>query len=89
MTDILVLILFVLSGAASGWLGVDLLPVDKRAIASFIECLALEAAAPALFAPIEMFETLVILIFLYSYWLKIVKKAALALFACATIDIED
>jgi len=28
MTDILVLILFVLSGAASGWLGVDLLPVD-------------------------------------------------------------
>jgi hypothetical protein len=26
MTDILVLILFVLSGAASGWLGVDLLP---------------------------------------------------------------
>ena len=28
MTDILVLILFVLSGAASGWLGVDLLPID-------------------------------------------------------------
>ena len=28
MTDILVLILFVFSGAASGWLGVDLLPVD-------------------------------------------------------------
>ena len=28
MTDILVLILFILSGAASGWLGVDLLPVD-------------------------------------------------------------
>ena len=28
MSDILVLILFVLSGAASGWLGVDLLPVD-------------------------------------------------------------
>ena len=28
MTDTLVLILFVLSGAASGWLGVDLLPVD-------------------------------------------------------------
>ena len=28
MTDVLVLILFVLSGAASGWLGVDLLPVD-------------------------------------------------------------
>ena len=28
MTDILVLFLFVLSGAASGWLGVDLLPVD-------------------------------------------------------------
>ena len=28
MTDILVLILFVLSGAASGWLGVDILPVD-------------------------------------------------------------
>ena len=28
MTDIIVLILFVLSGAASGWLGVDLLPVD-------------------------------------------------------------
>ena len=28
MTDVLVIILFVLSGAASGWLGVDLLPVD-------------------------------------------------------------
>ena len=29
MTDILVLILFVFSGAASGWLGVDLLPTEQ------------------------------------------------------------
>jgi len=37
MTDILVLILFVLSGAASGWLGVDLLPVDILKQVSNIE----------------------------------------------------
>jgi len=37
MTDILVLVLFVLSGAASGWLGVDLLPVDVLKQVSNIE----------------------------------------------------
>ena len=37
MTDILVLILFVLSGAASGWLGVDLLPIDILKEVSNIE----------------------------------------------------
>jgi len=37
MTDILVLILFVLSGAASGWLGVDLLPIDVLKQVSNVE----------------------------------------------------
>ncbi len=37
MTDILVIILFILSGAASGWLGVDLLPVDNLKQVSNVE----------------------------------------------------
>ena len=37
MTDILVIILFILSGGASGWLGVDLLPVDNLKQVSNIE----------------------------------------------------
>ena len=37
MTDILVIILFILSGGASGWLGVDLLPVDNLRQVSNIE----------------------------------------------------
>ena len=37
MTDILVIILFILSGAASGWLGVDLLPVENLKQVSNIE----------------------------------------------------
>ena len=37
MTDILVIILFILSGGASGWLGVDLLPADNLRQVSNIE----------------------------------------------------
>ena len=49
MTDILVLILFVLSGAASGWLGVDLLPVDVLKKVSNVEGFRIVLAIIGLF----------------------------------------
>ena len=49
MTDILVLILFVLSGAASGWLGVDLLPVDILKQVSNVEGFRIVLAIIGLF----------------------------------------
>lgn len=49
MTDILVLILFVFSGAASGWLGVDLLPVDILKQVSNVEGFRIVLAIIGLF----------------------------------------
>jgi len=49
MTDIIVLILFVLSGAASGWLGVDLLPVDILKQVSNVEGFRIVLAIIGLF----------------------------------------
>ncbi len=49
MTDILVLILFVLSGAASGWLGVDLLPIDILKQVSNVEGFRIVLAIIGLF----------------------------------------
>ena len=53
MTDILVLILFVLSGAASGWLGVDLLPVDILKQVSNVEGFSIVLAIIGFFCRIS------------------------------------